>query len=125
MGGEVEEENARAAGIEKGWSFSMSGSLCFVLKFLTESSCRKIGFSSGGPPVKELMSMSGFAGIQGRLLDRLDAELPGRRGATRSDNGISSESVSEVSVDSSALSAGLRGGGRDCARNEESAKRQF
>lgn len=69
MGGEVEEESASAVGMENGWSFSTSCSLRFILKFLTESSCRKMGASSGGPPARELMSMSGFGGIRGRLLD--------------------------------------------------------
>lgn len=69
MGGEEEEESASTAGIEKGWSFSTSGSLPLVCKFLTEFSCRKIGVRSGGLPANVLMSMSGFGGIRGRAVE--------------------------------------------------------
>lgn len=76
--------------------------------------------SIGGLPTSDLISIRGFAGIRGRevadLLVDMDAELPGLRGATRADKGMSSESLSEsdeVSELSSFAALGDKGDGED------------
>lgn len=54
--------------------------------------------STGGLPTSDLMSIKGLAGMRGRepAVDT-EAELPGLRGATSADKGMSSESLLEES----------------------------
>lgn len=83
----------------KGSSLSTSRSLPFLDGTFTECSCLRTGVSTGGLPTSDLISIRGLAGIRGReaadLVVDMDAELPGLRGATSADKGMSSESVSE------------------------------
>lgn len=104
----------------KGSSLPTSRSLPFVDAFFTECSCLSTGVSIGGLPTSDLISIRGFAGIRGRepadLLVDMDAELPGLRGATSADRGVSSESLSEsdeVSESSSFATLGDKGNGKD------------
>jgi hypothetical protein len=104
----------------KGSSLSTSRSLPFADGFFTECSCLRTGVSIGGLPTSDLISTRGFAGIRGRevadLLVDMDTELPGLRGATRVDKGMSSESLSEsdeVSESSSFTALSDKGDGED------------
>lgn len=96
----------------KGSSLSISRSLPFVDDFFTECSCLRTGVSIGGLPTSDLISIRGFTGIRGReaadLLVDMDAELPGLRGATSADKGMS-ESLSESEEVSESSSFGTLG----------------
>lgn len=112
----------------KGSSLSTSRSLPFVDGLFTERSCLRTGVSIGGLPTSDLISIRGFAGIRGReaadLLVDMDAELPGLRGATSADKGMSSESLSEsdeVSESSSFVALGDKGDGKDFSDDKAEA----
>lgn len=113
----------------KGSSLSISRSLPFVDGFFTECSCLRTGVSIGGLPTSDLISIRGFAGIRGReaadLLVDMDAELPGLRGATSADKGMSSESLSEsdeVLESSSFAALGDKGDDEDFSEADDAAE---
>jgi hypothetical protein len=97
----------------KGSSLSTSRSLPLFDGTFTECSCLRTGLSIGGLPTSDLISIRGLAGMRGReaAVDT-EAELPGLRGATSADKGMSSESLlEECEVSESSSFTALNGEG--------------
>lgn len=94
-----------AGGGEKGSSLPVG--------FLIEFSCLNTGVRTGGLPTRDLISIRGFGGAREDLFVETEVELPGLRGGTKVDKGLSSELLLSEQSDEVSESSFFRRWGTD------------